>query len=85
MNNIQEVLVDPKDIKKMSGIAGCNITRQKRIIDYKYKYKYPYLYGNWDLTKQLFENSATFTDYELFKSGKKSSYNWNNPLINYTN
>ena len=78
---VQEILVNPKDIKKMSYIAGCANTRKRRIFELAYKYTYPYLYGDWDLTEELFDGSLTFSDYQLFKSGKKSSYNWANPMV----
>ena len=76
MRNKNEIFIDPKVVKRVSPIGGCITTRVRRINEKKFKLIGEILTGSWDTTKQTIYDSRFHRDFLLFKSGKKSVYNW---------
>ena len=74
MKNI--IYVNPKEIRKLSPIAGSANTRKGRIKKHNLNKDGLFLDGDWDLTKKTLRDSSTYIDYSRHLKNEKTVYKW---------
>lgn len=74
------ILVNPKDITKVSPFSGCAKTRNKRMVEVDIQHINGFIGGEWDNHGRDILNLCSYEDYILFKEGKPTVFQWG-PLI----
>lgn len=78
VREVNEIIINPKIIKRVSPVGGCALTRRRKREKYNMDFNGKILTGSWDLTKQRVKNSRFHRDFLLFKENKESVYKWKN-------